>query len=96
MNAKEKKSAVTTHIEQCDSIIKYCEDKGYRIITFEDENYPPLLRNIYNPPAVLFCMGNMENFYKPSGRSVRRNKKAFSLQCRNNRKKSAVNWLKEK
>ena len=62
MNAKEKKSAVTTHIEQCDSIIKYCEDKGYRIITFEDENYPPLLRNIYNPPAVLFCMGNMENF----------------------------------
>ena len=62
MNAKEKKSAVTTHIEQCDSIIKYCEDKGYRIITFEDENYPPLRRNIYNPPAVLFCMGNMENF----------------------------------
>lgn len=27
MNAKEKKSAVTTHIEQCDSIIKYCEVK---------------------------------------------------------------------
>lgn len=86
MNAKEKKSAVTTHIEQCDSIIKYCEDKGYRIITFEDENYPPLLRNIYNPPAVLFCMGLIGKFYKPSGRSVRRNKKAFSLQCRNNRK----------
>lgn len=62
MNAKERKSAVTTHIEQCDSIIQYCEDKGYRIITFEDENYPPLLRNIYNPPAVLFCMGNIENF----------------------------------
>ncbi|MGN1481811.1 DNA-processing protein DprA [Porcipelethomonas sp.] len=62
MNSKEKTVARTTHIEQCDSIIKYCEEKGYRIITFEDDNYPPLLRNIYNPPAVLFCMGDIENF----------------------------------
>ncbi len=62
MNLTERKKAVSTHIEQCDSIIKYCEDNGYRIITFEDENYPPLLRNISNPPAVLFCMGNIENF----------------------------------
>lgn len=58
----ERKKAVSTHIEQCDSIIEYCKDNGYRIIAFDDENYPPLLRNIYNPPAVLFCMGNIENF----------------------------------
>ncbi len=62
LNEKEKKKVLSTHIEQCDSIIKYCDSNGYRIITFEDENYPPLLRNIYNPPAVLFCMGNIENF----------------------------------
>ncbi len=62
MTSAEKKNAVSTHIEQCDSIIEYCEQKKYRIITFEDENYPPLLRNIYDPPAVLFCMGNIENF----------------------------------
>ncbi|MGN0614363.1 MAG: DNA-processing protein DprA [Porcipelethomonas sp.] len=62
MSAAERKKAASTHIEQCDSIIEYCEEKGYRIITFEDEYYPPLLRNIYNPPAVLFCMGNIENF----------------------------------
>lgn len=62
MNNKEQNSVRTTHIEQCDSIIKYCEEKGFRIVTFEDEYYPPLLRNIYNPPAVLFCMGNIENF----------------------------------
>ncbi len=60
LNEKEKKSAETTHIEQCDSIIEYCENKGYNIITFEDVNYPPALKNIYNPPAVLFCMGNIE------------------------------------
>ena len=62
LNEKERKRISTTHIEQCDSIIEYCDEKGYRIITFEDKNYPPLLRNIYNPPAVLFCMGNIENF----------------------------------
>lgn len=62
LNAREKQRITSTHIEQCDSIIRYCQDNNYRIITFEDENYPPRLRNIYNPPAVLFCMGNIENF----------------------------------
>lgn len=62
LNEKERNQITTTHIEQCDSIMKYCMDNGYRIITFEDENYPYLLRNIHNPPAVLFCMGNIENF----------------------------------
>ncbi len=62
LNKREKQKIATTHIEQCDSIIDYCEDNGYEIITFEDEHYPYRLRNIYNPPAVLFCMGNIENF----------------------------------
>lgn len=62
LSDSEKHRAVTTHIEQCDSIIEYCSEKGYRIVTFDDENYPPLLRCINNPPAVLFCMGNLENF----------------------------------
>lgn len=64
LNEREKSKINSTRIEQCDSIIQYCQDNDYRIITFEDENYPPLLRNIYNPPAVLFCMGNIENFNK--------------------------------
>lgn len=62
LSAAEKRAIKTTHIEQCDSIIEYCENKGFYILTFEDENYPYLLRNIYNPPAVLFCMGDLESF----------------------------------
>lgn len=62
LSAAEKRDIKTTHIEQCDSIIEYCENKGFYILTFEDENYPYLLRNIYNPPAVLFCMGDLESF----------------------------------
>lgn len=62
LSAAEKRAIKTTHIEQCDSIIEYCESKEFYILTFEDENYPYLLRNIYNPPAVLFCMGDLESF----------------------------------
>lgn len=62
LSSAEKRAIKTTHIEQCDSIIEYCDNKGFYIMTFEDENYPPLLRNIYNPPAVLFCMGDLEIF----------------------------------
>ncbi len=64
LSGAEKRAIKTTHIEQCDSIIEYCEEKDFHILTFEDENYPPLLRNIYNPPAVLFCMGDLEIFSK--------------------------------
>lgn len=60
LSIKERNAAKTTHIEQCDSMMEYCQKRGYKVISFEDENYPPLLRNIYNPPAVLFCMGDTE------------------------------------
>lgn len=62
LSSSEKNALKTTHIEQCDSVIEYCESKGYYILTYEDENYPILLRNIYNPPAVLFCMGDIRHF----------------------------------
>lgn len=81
LSSAERHAIKTTHIEQCDSIIEYCENNGYDIVTFEDENYPPMLRDIYNPPAVLFCMGDLEEFNnspsvtcvgtrKPSGYSI--------------------------
>lgn len=41
--------------EQCDS----------KIIVFDDEYYPELLRQIYDPPLVLFIKGNMELLKKP-------------------------------
>lgn len=62
LSESERNAFKTTHIEQCDSIIEYCENKGYYILTFEDKKYPALLKNIYNPPAVLFCMGDLDGF----------------------------------
>ena len=35
-------------------------DRGVKFLTLEDENYPSLLKNIFNPPAVLYCKGDLD------------------------------------
>jgi DNA processing protein len=36
------------------------EKAGWRMISFLDEEYPPLLREIHDPPIVLYMMGTLE------------------------------------
>lgn len=59
-NAMECKNADRVTAEQIDSMISYCESKNIYILTYDDELYPDRLRNIYNPPAVLFCRGDID------------------------------------
>lgn len=42
------------------------EKRGVKFLTFEDENYPSMLKQIYNPPAVLYYKGDLSriNFNK--------------------------------
>lgn len=42
------------------------EKRGIKFLTFEDENYPFMLKQIYNPPAVLYYKGDLAriNFNK--------------------------------
>ena len=39
--------------------IAYCEQKGINIYCYEDEDYPQMLREISNPPSVLFTLGDL-------------------------------------
>ncbi len=48
-----------THISVADSIISRCNELGYKIIDFDDEEYPESLISIENPPAVLYVQGNL-------------------------------------
>ncbi|GAV23454.1 DNA-processing protein DprA [Carboxydothermus pertinax] len=41
-----------------EKVKKYCRDLGIKIITFEDEEYPQNLLHLYDPPVVLFCLGD--------------------------------------
>lgn len=36
-----------------------CKEKGIRPVCFHDAEYPPALREISDPPAVLFCLGKL-------------------------------------
>jgi DNA processing protein len=43
-------------------IIDECESNSWTIITYDDERYPERLREIINPPAVLYVDGSFEDF----------------------------------
>ncbi|MCD7731488.1 MAG: DNA-processing protein DprA [Oscillospiraceae bacterium] len=57
---QELKSASRTHGDQLRGIISYCKRHNIGIICFDDEAYPERLRNIYNPPILLFYKGDKE------------------------------------
>ncbi len=40
-------------------IISECEENGWRIVTYDDEDFPERLKNISNPPAVIYIDGDM-------------------------------------
>jgi DNA processing protein len=40
--------------------LKRCEEFGCHVVTQEDEHYPELLRQIYDPPLVLYVKGTLE------------------------------------
>lgn len=60
MTQKEIQSFKTTTLEQADEIIEYCNNHNIRVICFDDEiNFPNRLREIYNPPTIIFCYGDL-------------------------------------
>lgn len=52
-----KASLLDKSLEGADTILSSCEAQGQRIMTIRDAGYPERLRNIYDPPAVLYLKG---------------------------------------
>ena len=42
-------------------ILKYCKSKRVDILTYKDERYPSRLKNIQDPPVLLYVLGNLPN-----------------------------------
>lgn len=49
-----------------DTQLKLLEKSSYDLISISDECYPKLLREIYAPPLVLYCAGDVAALSKPS------------------------------
>lgn len=55
----EKQRVQRTRTREVRSLINECDRLGIRIITFDDAEYPPLLKTIADPPIVLFVKGSL-------------------------------------
>ncbi len=56
---KEFENLCTHTLDQAQQVIDRCNALGYTLITPDMENYPQLLKEIYDPPAVLYIDGNL-------------------------------------
>ncbi|MRX70581.1 DNA-protecting protein DprA [Bacillus lacus] len=43
-----------------DNLLQQCKQQNIELITILDDKYPPLLKEIYDPPALLYCKGNTD------------------------------------
>lgn len=53
----QENAFVKETLQNSQAVIDRCESLNYNIITFEDEIYPKRLKEIYNPPCVLYVDG---------------------------------------
>ncbi len=63
-------NAKRASLETSDRIIDFCKNNKISIITIDDKAYPVRLKNIYNPPTVLFVEGNLSCLDKSFSLSV--------------------------
>ena len=78
------------NLDAARKILNECEKRGIEIVTLADNRYPPLLKEIDNPPVLLYAKGNLELLdcrpcvciVGPREVSVFGKKAAFSLSAR--------------
>ena len=58
--ALEEIGRETFSMAAAESELELAGKAGIITLTHKDENYPPQLLNIYDPPPVIFCLGNLE------------------------------------
>ena len=46
-------------LDEANRVAAYCSSHGISIITWFDPAYPAVLRDLSDPPAILFCMGDV-------------------------------------
>lgn len=57
--SNRQENARKATLERSKTIIDYCGANNIGIVTIDDKDYPANLRNIFDPPVVLFVSGNI-------------------------------------
>ncbi len=55
----ERRNIKNVSLEQAQKYVEQCAGKGISIIGYGSREYPPQLRNIFNPPVILHYKGNI-------------------------------------
>ena len=64
----EKAAGGPVYIKEMDAVkasaeyareLEYIEKNNIKVLCLEEEGYPPLLKDIYDPPPVLYCRGSI-------------------------------------
>lgn len=84
MDALENKD-----LTQAQKVIKQCADKKISVLTIRDASYPSRLRNIHNPPLVLYYKGILPDFEGQPVIGVVGTRKASAYGLNNARQMSA-------
>lgn len=59
LNKNDVYKLLNTDLSKSQKIYDICLQKGYKLLSIEDDSYPQCLYNIYNPPALLYIKGNL-------------------------------------
>ncbi len=57
--AKENEAVAAVDISAAEQILSECSKKGIRTVGYDSEDYPPQLRHIIAPPAILYYVGDI-------------------------------------
>ena len=53
--------AETYSLDSAQKIADWCDREGWQIITYDSDDYPKKLKNIYDPPSVLYVDGTLSS-----------------------------------
>ena len=59
LTADEKSALKQKSLSRTGKIMHDCSEHGFRILTLNDAEYPERLRNIFDPPVVIYTMGRL-------------------------------------
>ena len=62
LTSSGRKALEDKNLEPYRAALELCRKKGLRILTYLDEAYPRRLKNIYDPPLVLYYKGRLPDF----------------------------------